>query len=157
METITEGPWQRPRSLMGLCQLSFVNQGVVFPLYLIGLPTAFIMRTMSAEAVPHVLDGIPAFLLSHAQRQAMLPFLEIMRLHGVALMSIFALRTVVRFIGTLRMWNGHQDGLHIYISAQLLGMLLPIMVAGPKTLDLFGFVIALNWCYLYFAQRKVLR
>ena len=67
-----------------------------------------------------------------------------------------ALRTFARFMGTLRMWNGHHDGLHIYITAQLLGMLVPILVAGPKTLDFLGFIIALNWCYLYYTQRKAL-
>jgi hypothetical protein len=100
---------------------------------------------------------MPAFLVGPAQREALVPYMEMMRLHGVALMSILALRTFARFIGTWRMWNGRHDGLHIYITAQLLGMLLPIMVAGPKTLDFIGFIIALNWCYLYFTQRKALR
>ena len=115
------------------------------------------MRTMSADEVQHLMDGMPAFLFGSAQRTALVPYMEMMRLHGVALMSIFALRTAARFIGTWRMWNGHHDGLHIYITAQLLGMLVPILVAGPKTLDFLGFIIALNWCYLYFTQRKALR
>ncbi|MEO8733143.1 MAG: hypothetical protein ABI373_02305 [Flavobacteriales bacterium] len=157
METIVGGPWQRPRSLMRLCVLSFIDQGVVFPIYLFGLLSAFIMHSMSAEEVQHMLDGVPANLVSSAQRQALVPYMDMLRLHGVALMGIFALRTVARFIGTLRMWNGRNDGLHIYITAQLLGMLLPIMIAGSKTLDFLGFIIALNWCYLYFTQRKALR
>ena len=142
---------------MRLCVLSFIDQGVVFPLYLFGLLSAFMMRAMTAEEVQHMLDGVPANFISAAQREAMLPYMEMLRLHGAALMGIFALRTAARFVGTFRMWNGHHDGLHIYITAQLLGMLLPILVAGPKTLDFLGFIIALNWCYLYYTQQKALR
>jgi hypothetical protein len=130
---------------------------VVFPIYVFGLLLALGMRTMSADEAGHLLDAMPTGLVSAAQRKAMVPYLDMLRLHGVALMVVLALRTLVRFFGTLRMWNGHHDGLHIYISAQLLGMLLPILVAGPKTLDFLGFIIALNWCYLYFTQRKALR
>ena len=91
------------------------------------------------------------------RQDALLTYVGVMRAHGVALMGVFALRTLARFVGVFRMWNGKFDGFHIYTSAQLLGMLVPIMIAGSATLNILGFFLALNWCYLYFIHRKSLK
>ena len=96
-------------------------------------------------------------MLNGDQQTALMSYVSVMRAHGVALMGIFALRTVARFIGVFRMWNGKLDGFHIYTSAQLLGMLVPILIAGQETLNILGFFLALNWCYLYFIHRKALK
>ena len=45
-----------------------------------------------------------------------------------------------------------------FLAALLLAdfVLIPLLVAGPRTLDIFGFLLAMNWCWLYFTQRKAL-
>jgi hypothetical protein len=156
-QTEEAGAWKRPVLLARLCTASFINQGVVFPLYLVGLAGAYALRGMPEDEVARLIDGVYAPWLQPAQVAAMQAYVGMLRVHGVALMAVFALRTAVRFAGTLRMWHGRKDGLHLYIMAQLLGVLVPMLVAGRTAFNFFGFLIALNWCFLYFTQRKVLR
>jgi hypothetical protein len=154
---MANGAWERPRLLARLCVASFINQGVVFPLYLLGMLGAWLVQGMPEQEVEALVAQTWARVLDPAQQQAMQGYMAIMRAHGVALMGVLAARTLVRAVGTFRLWQGRRDGLHIYISAQLLGMLLPMLVAGPGTFNFFGFLIALNWCWLYFTQRHALR
>lgn len=143
--------------LTRLCVASFADQGVVFVLYLFGILGAYAVQHTPEEEVSELILTTYSRWLDPAQQEALQAYVAMLRLHGVALMSVFALRTLARFIGTLRMWQGRKDGFHIYTSAQLLGMLVPILIAGPMSLNILGFFIALNWCYLYFTQRHALR
>lgn len=143
--------------LTWLCVASFINQGVVFPLYLMGILMSYVMRDMSPEEIRELVENTYSKFIQPDQREQMVTYLALLKVHGVALMSVFALRTLARFIGTFRMWNGWKDGFHIYTSAQLLGMLVPIMVVGPETINFIGFILAINWCYLYFIHRKSLK
>lgn len=143
--------------LARLCIASFVNQAVVFPLYLIGVLGAYAVQHTPEQELQNLITTFYAKLLQPEQQEAMHAYISMLRAHGVALMGVFALRTLARFVGTYRMWQGWKDGFHIYTSAQLLGMLVPMLIAGPKSLNILGFFIALNWCYLYFTQRKVLK
>jgi hypothetical protein len=151
------GAWERPKILTRLCALSFINQGVVFPLYLFGLLGVYMMQHMPAEEVQRLITDTWSRWMVPEQQEALRSYMDLMREHGKAVMGIFALRTLVRAFGTWRMWTGWRDGFHIYTSAQLLGILLPLWIAGPRTFNFLGFFIALNWCYLYFTQRKALR
>lgn len=143
--------------LTRLCVASFINQGLVFPLYLVGMAGAYAIKGMSVEEMHRVIETTWSSFLRPDQQDALLTYVGVMRAHGVALMGVFALRTLARFMGVLRMWNGKLDGFHIYTSAQLLGMLVPILIAGRETLSLLGFLLAINWCYLYFIHRKSLK
>ncbi len=147
----------RPVMLTRLCVASFINQGVVFPIYLVGILGAYALRGMSDEEVRHLVESTWSWLIGPDRQEAAFAYAKVMRTHGVALMGVFALRTLARFVGVFRMWNGKFDGFHIYTSAQLLGMLVPIMIAGSATLNILGFFLALNWCYLYFIHRKSLK
>ncbi len=147
----------RPRMLTWLCVASFINQGVVFPLYLMGILMSYVMRDMSPEEIRELVEKTYAKFIQPDQREQMVTYLGVLKVHGLALMSVFALRTLARFIGTFRMWQGWKDGFHIYTSAQLLGMLVPIMIVGPETINFIGFILAINWCYLYFIHRKALK
>ncbi|MBK8581363.1 MAG: hypothetical protein LKM36_10270 [Flavobacteriales bacterium] len=149
--------WERPPMLARLCVASFINQGVVFPLYLSGILLAYVMQGMQAEEVRDLVATTYSTWLPPDRLEAMQVYVAALRANGVSLMAIFAVRTLARFVGTLRMWNGNKDGFHIYTSAQLLGMLVPMLVAGPGTLNILGFFLALNWSYLYFTQLKSLR
>lgn len=143
--------------LARLCVASFINQGVVFPLYLSGILLAYVMHGMPLEEVRNLVATTYSNWLPPDRLEAMQAYVGSLREHGVALMSIFSARTLVRFVGTLRMWQGRKDGFHIYTSAQLLGMLFPMLVDAPDTFNILGFFLALNWCYLYFTQRNALR
>lgn len=148
---------QRPRTLTWLCIASFANQALVFPLYLLGVGVAWYLKGQSVEAIEGMMNTAYARFIQPDQREQLLQMAPVLKQHGVALMAVFALRTAARFVGTLRMWQGWKDGFHIYTSAQLLGMLLPILLIGPKGINFIGFILALNWCYLYFIHRHALK
>jgi len=144
----------RPPALTRLCILSFINQGVVFPLYLGGLVAAPFLKDMDPEALYGMADAFYAGIMEPEQLQQLHGFLDTMREHGTALMAVFTLRTVARFIGTLRMWRLKGDGFHIYTTAQLLGILLPMLIAGTAFFSLFGLIAAVLWCLLYFQRMR---
>lgn len=155
--SIPGGPWQRPRPLTRLCIASFIDQGVVFPVYLLLIAYSAFIHNMPAEDLRALVEKTYNGLLKGEQLQQMVAMNELLRVHGVVLMGVFAARTLARFIGTLRMWQGRRDGFHIYTMAQLLGCLVPMLVAGPKMFSMLGFLLMLNWCYFYFLLRKTLR
>ncbi len=121
----------RPRTLHWLCVASFANQALVFPFYLMGIVAALVMRDMPEEEIRQLMQSSWATLVQPAQQDELLAYTGLLKAHGVALMSALVLRTLARFIGTLRMWQGWRDGFHIYTTAQLVGVLAPILIAGP--------------------------
>lgn len=150
-------PAQRPRALERLCIASFIDQGVVFLIYLFGAIGIYAQRTIPREELDRQLKLLHDWLLPHMPQQQLEQAQRLVQEHGAALMLVLLARTVVRFVGTLRMWHGHKDGLHIYTGAQLLGVLAPMLVAGPVMFDLGALTCVLLWCFLYWSQRAVLR
>ncbi|MFT3885972.1 MAG: hypothetical protein QM724_11240 [Flavobacteriales bacterium] len=155
--TVPDTPWQRPRPLERLCIASFIDQGCSALVYFFGLFGARLVQGMSAGEVEALVTRYYAGLVPASEMGSILRYGELMRVHGVALVAVLLARTVARFIGTLRLWQGRFDGLHIYITAQLLGMLLPMLVAGRELFSFLGFLLVLNWCFLYWTQRAALR
>ena len=147
----------RPRTLQWLCIASFANQALVFPFDLLGFMGSFLLKEMPEEELQRMMHNTWATFVQPAQQDDLMSYVGLLKAHGVALMAALALRTLVRFIGTLRMWQGWRDGFHIYTMAQLVGVLAPILIAGPRMFSFIGLVLVLNWCYLYFIHRKVLR
>ena len=146
----------RPPTLTRLCVLSFINQGVVFPMYLGGFLASFYLRDTDPQALRDLATSFYQGLLQPEQLEQMYRYLDLMRDHGVALMGILTLRTAARFVGTLRMWRLKGDGFHIYTTAQLLGILLPMLVVGTELFNFLGLVIAALWCVMYYAQIRAI-
>ena len=146
----------RPPALTRLCVLSFINQGVVFPLYVLGFLASFAVRDTDPQVMHDTVSAIYKGWFDEEQMERMFRFLDILREHGVALMGVFALRTAARFAGTLRMWHLHGDGFHIYTIAQLLGVLLPMLIAGAETFSPLGLMAVALWCLMYFTRMKAI-
>ncbi|HEY0978815.1 MAG TPA: hypothetical protein VGE21_15185 [Flavobacteriales bacterium] len=149
--------WQRPPVLRWLCIASGIDQSFFLLLYAFGLLAAFALKDMPADEFAALAQRSYAMLLTPEQIEQLLPFGELLRTHGVLLFTIYLLRTAARMVGTVRMWNGHSDGLHIYITAQLLGVLAPMLLVDRQLFSFFGLLMVLNWCYLYWSLRHVLR
>lgn len=146
----------RPPALARLCIASFIDQGVFILLYLLCIPAAAMIKDMDPDALNNMVRTAYGPLLKADQLDTAMQYLDLLRTHGVALMTVFALRTIARFIGTLRMWKLKSDGLHIYITAQLLGLLVPMLIAGAKLFAPVSLVVILGWCFLYWTHRKAL-
>ncbi len=135
---------------------SFIDQGLMFPIYLVGMAVSGFMAHMDPEQLDTLLRDEYGVFFQGEQLEQMMRMANVLREHGVALMAVFALRTLARFIGTLRMWQLRGDGLHIYITSQLLGILVPMIVGGPPMFSFFGLLMSVTWCYFYWTQRKAL-
>ena len=146
----------RPPALTRLCVLSFINQGVMFPMYVLGLVAVPYVGDMDPQVLHDTAEAAYKGIFNEEQMTQLFGFLDIMRDHGTPLMAIFALRTAARFIGTLRMWRLHGDGFHIYTMAQLLGVLLPMLIAGKDTFSLLGLLIVALWCLMYFTRMRAI-
>lgn len=151
----TTGP-ARPPALTRLCIASFLDQGLFIPLYLLGIPATMVMREMDPTVLNDTVRAFYSGFVPAEQLDDVFNYVTLLREHGLALMIVFALRTIGRLIGTLRMWKLKGDGLHIYITSQLLGLLVPMIIAGAKLFAPISLVIVLAWSYLYWAQRKAL-
>jgi hypothetical protein len=152
----TPAPTQRPKGLTRLCIASFINQGVMFPLYLLGIPISAMIRSMDHDALDTLVRQQYEPYFDEAQVEQFLSYSTLLREHGVVLMAVLALRTLARFVGVLRMWRLKEDGFHIYTTAQLLGILLPMLVAGNTMFSFFGLMTAVLWCLLYWQQRRLI-
>lgn len=146
----------RPASLTRLCVLSFVNQGLVFPMYVVGLFTSIFLGRHTAEEVEALVRASATGMFAGDQLEQLVMGGELLRTHGIALMIVFLLRTLGRFIGVLRMWYMRPDGFHVYTLSQLLGVLLPMIIGGQPMFSALGFVTAVMWCYLYWSQRQAI-
>jgi len=151
------GAIKRPAALTRLCIASFIDQGIMFPCYVLGIGVSAVMARMDPEAVDMMLRTEYSLFFKGDQLDEMLRYAQVLKEHGVLLMSVFALRTLVRFIGTLRMWRMEREGFHIYTAAQLIGVLLPMLVAGTAMFSALGLFIVLGWCYLYWSQMRALK
>ncbi len=146
----------RPPALTRLCVLSFINQGVMFPIYLLGFFASFSLADIDPQELWAMADAIYGKMLDSTELDRLHGFLDLFQEHGTALMGVLALRTAARFIGTLRMWQLKGDGFHIYTTAQLLGILLPMLIAGTAMFSLLGLVLVSLWCLMYFVRMRAI-
>lgn len=156
MEVTTDTPWQRPPMLRWLCLSSAVNQVFCVFMYFMALLFTISIQRMPAAEVDGLMQDLYSRWVQPDQLERLTRITDMLRSHGMLFLSILLLRTVARSVGTWRMWNGHLDGLHIYISAQLLGVLLPMALVDRSLFDGFGLLMALNWSYLYWSVRRAL-
>ncbi len=128
----------------------------MFPLYLLGIPISAMIQTMDPDALETLVRQQYEPYFNDAQVEQFLTYSSVLREHGVALMAVLALRTMARFVGVWRMWSLKEEGFHIYTTAQLLGVLLPMLVAGNTLFSFFGLMTAVLWCLLYWQQRRLI-
>ena len=112
---------------------------------------------MTPDEVETLLRTGTGGLLQGAQLEQMRTAVELLRENGVWIMFVLALRTLARFIGVLRMWKLKGDGFHIYTTAQLLGILVPMLIGGQAMFSGLGLITVAMWCYLYWSQLKFLK
>lgn len=149
-------PEGRPRMLRMLCTASFINQGVAFFLYGSMILISAWAATLPLDEFRNLLLAQRPQMLSSEQLEHMEEHLGLVHASGVLIFGIGAARTAVRAFGTWQMWKLKKIGLHIYVSAQLLGILVPMLVIGQQVFDLLGFLMALSWCYYYWSVRRFL-
>lgn len=126
----------------------------MFPCYLAGFLASFYLEGTDPQALRDMADAFYKGMLEPSQLEQMYGYLDLLREHGIALMAVYTLRTAARLVGTLRMWQIKGDGFHIYTTAQLLGILLPMLIAGTAMFSMIGMVAASLWCLMYFVRLR---
>lgn len=144
---------ERPAAFQRLAVASFINQGFVFLVYFFGLFASLMLASMDVEDAVELVRTSMWIPLDEQSMEELEANTRMLHDHGTALMLVLILRTVARFVGVLRMWHRHSDGFHIYTTAQLLGILLPMLIAGNELFSFTGLLAAGLWCLLYHGQR----
>ncbi len=149
-------PWQRPRLIRDLGILSFINTGIFIFLY--GLVLLF---AAGVQQMPY--DQFEASMRPQLEAYAeggdigpMMEMMAIFHAHGAALMVLLLLRTVIRLVGVVGLWQGKAWGFHVYAIAQLGGIFLPHIVLPWKMLGVVGPLLAVGMTALYGTQRRLL-
>lgn len=152
-----EAEQPRPDAILRMYAVgSFLNTGFFMLLYGLGILSMAAIRTMPyAEFEGLFLQQLGAIEDREvaASAQAML---HIFHESGVLLLTIFFLRTALRFSGVLLMWRGRKQGFHLYVFAQLVGIFAPHLVLPWHFLGLWGPLAAVGMTALYGAQVKYL-
>ena len=122
---------QRPQLLTILCILTFVGSGL-------GV-AGFLMVSLNFEATMEALKVIyadmpEATMLLNAPRE-------------FYVISFFL--SASSLIGAIMMWNLRKIGFHVYTSAQLIYLVIPLVYFGGDTNPLFNIMLTALFVYLY--------
>jgi hypothetical protein len=149
-----EGNTSRPDLFNVLGILTFINSGVFVLIYGIGaLGMAAVAQTPVEEFIALVHESAGAYLQAD-QLEQMDGVIRILHAHGVALMGIYLVRTLLRLIGAIGIWQGRRSGFHLYAGAQLLGLFAPHIILPWALLGFFGPLMTVAITALYGSQYK---
>lgn len=151
------GRTERPGLITALGIGSFVNTVLCMLLYGIGAMGLLAIQNMPLEEFMRLAqDAIEPYAatMDADERDRIFALLELVHAKGALLMALLFLRTLVRFIGVLGMWNGRRSGFHTYAAAQLVGIFLPHLVLPFEYLGVFGPLMAIGWAAAYGTQLK---
>ena len=149
-------PWQRPRLIRDLGIASFVNTGLFTAVYAMGVLVSLAAGRMPYAQYEALMRPQLELLSDPEQLEPMLELLALFHRSGAAIMGLLLLRTAVRLVGVVGLWNGRDWGFLVYAAAQLGGIFLPHLVLPWKFLGLGGALCAIGMTALYGTQRKYL-
>ncbi len=149
-----QGLTTRPDLINVLGILTFINSGFFILIYGIGaLGMAAVAQTPVEEFIALVRESAGAYL-QPAQLDEMDGLIRILHTHGAALMLIYLVRTILRLIGSVGIWQGRRDGFHLYAGAQLVGLFVPHLILPWALLGFFGPLMTVGITALYGSQYK---
>jgi len=124
---------KRPGLLTVLCILTFIGSGLGMLVYL--------LLAVAAGTLGAMLSGIPGLGSMIAGG-------------GIALFASGLILSLGSFFGALKMWKLKKLGFYIYVVAQVLMLILPVIFGAP--FSLFGAVITAVFVILYALNLKVM-
>ena len=149
------GNAKRPDTLSVLGILTFLNTGIFMLIYLIATFGMLAVAKMPADEFTKLLrDGLSGVPMPAEQMAMMEQVAALLHTSGVALMLIFLVRTIGRFIGALGIWKGKKQGFYIYAGAQVLGLFAPFLILPWSMLGIFGPLMTVGITALYGSQLK---
>jgi hypothetical protein len=143
----TENTKIRSTLLTVFLVLTFIGSGVSF------LSNAYIAAS---------LDSVVAFVEDAAYNDNMAAFAAIleqsintMERVGVGYFALFALLYLVSLFGAFFMWKLKKIGFHLYASAQIVALFIPMIFAIEKFPGLFGTALAALFIWIYARELKI--
>jgi hypothetical protein len=130
-QDIHKEPQKRPVMLTWLCILTFIGSG----LGVAGFLAASVNYEQTMEVFRVLYADMPeASFLLDAPR-------------GFFIISL--LLSAFSVIGALFMWNLRKTGFHIYTSAQLINLIIPMIYFGGETNPMLNIAVTVLFVYLY--------
>jgi len=130
---------KRPQLLTILCILTFIGSG----LSVAGFMMVSINFETTMEAIKVIYADMPeAAMLLNAPREFFL-------------ISFFL--SAFSLVGAILMWNLRKIGFHMYTSAQLIYLVIPLIYFGGDTNPLFNIMLTALFVYLYAKNLSFMR
>jgi hypothetical protein len=149
-----QGVTTRPDLINVLGILTFINSGFFLLIYGFGaLGMLAVAQTPVEDFIALVHQSAGAYLQAD-QLEQMDGLIRILHSHGAALMGIYLLRTILRLIGAVGIWQGKRSGFHLYAGAQFLGLFVPHLILPWALLGFFGPLMTVAVTALYGSQYK---
>ena len=148
------GNTTRPELIKVLGPFTFVNTGFFMLLYGLMIMAMLVIREMPAEEFVAMIRQSAERFMAGEDMDEMESIARIFHEHGVLLMGIYFVRTVVRFIGALGIWRGRRSGFQLYAVAQLGGLFAPHLILPWSMLGVFGPLLTVGMTARYGSQLK---
>lgn len=143
-----EAPKKRPTFLTVLCILSFVAAGFTIIGGIIGYLGMAAVEGM-AGGMAEGMEG--AMGEAMAGMESMPGMEEAMALWKYAKVLLIAgsLLTILGLVGVIMMWKLKKMGFYIYTGAQVLGIIVPVVIAGMAAMSWLGVFFSVAFIVMY--------
>lgn len=136
---------QRPQFLKVLCIISYVFSGIGALMLAAGY---FGMSYMKKQIEAGTIDVEQMGDSANIQKAMdMLPHMNL--IFGVGFLTL-----IISLVGVIMMWKLMKTGFYVYLMAQVVGTVAPILVMGTEQISWFGIILGFVFTVLFAMNLK---
>ncbi|MDQ3048181.1 MAG: hypothetical protein M3R27_11590 [Bacteroidota bacterium] len=135
---------KRPTFLTVLCILSFVAAGIAVIASIIGYMGMAVVEGMGGMEGLANADGVEGMTTMPGMEDAMA-----MMVHAKTLLIVGIVITAIALFGVIQMWKQKKMGFYIYTGAQVIGIIIPIAIAGMVAFSALGLFFSIAFIVMY--------
>ncbi len=134
---------KRPTFLTVLCILSFIAAGIGVVASILGYVGMQAAENMGMS-LSNSMEGMEGMQSMPGMEDAMS-----MMTHAKTLLIVGIVVTLIALYGVIQMWKQKKMGFYIYTGAQLLGIIVPIVIAGMAAFSTMGVLFSVAFIVMY--------
>jgi hypothetical protein len=135
-------PAKRPTFLTVLCILSFVAAGIAIIGSIIGYMGMAVVEGMGG------MEGMEGATEGMSTMPGMEDAMALM-VHAKTLLIVGIVITLIALFGVIQMWKQKKMGFYIYTGAQVIGIIIPIVIAGMAAFSAMGLFFSIAFIVMY--------
>ena len=133
-------PAKRPTFLTVLCILSFVAAGIGVIASILG----YVGMQAAENMGMRLTEGMEGMESMPGMEEA----ISMMK-HAKTLLIVGIIVTLIALYGVIQMWKQKKMGFYIYTGAQVLGIIVPVVIAGMAAFSTFGVILSVAFIVMY--------